>query len=405
MTITNLELKGKPNNMTKQAFHLLIPAAGNATRMGQSTPKQYLKIGGKPVLRHTLEKLININALQSVVIAINGDHKDLYQEAVQGLENVSFVTGSNSRKQSVYNGLKAFSNNDKSDIILIHDAARPLVQEKDVIDLLSAMETAEAATLACPIFDTLYRDAKDQNETLNRENLWAIQTPQAFKLGTLMEAHEKYKDDDSFTDDAGLIRAIGHEVQIVPSSRMNIKITTSEDFEMVQTILNTAKQTRSASGYDVHAFETAPSERKLMLGGIAIEHPVALKGHSDADVVLHAITDAILGIINEGDIGTHFPPSDPQWKDADSAIFLKEAAKLLAAKGGDLSFIDVTIMAEEPKIGPHRAAMQTRIADILDVSTSMVSIKATTTEGLGFTGRKEGIACQALATATLPMTN
>ena len=174
---------------------------------------------------------------------------------------------------------------------------------------------------------------------------------------------------------------------------------------MVQTILNTTKQTRNASGYDVHAFEAAPSERKLMLGGIAVDHPVALKGHSDADVVLHAITDAILGIINEGDIGTHFPPSDPQWKDADSAIFLKEAANLLTAKGGDISFIDVTIMAEEPKIGPHRSAMQKRIADILGVSANIISIKATTTEGLGFTGRKEGIACQALATATLPVTH
>ena len=405
MTITNLELKGKPNNMTKQAFHLLIPAAGNARRMGQDMPKQYLKINGKPVLRYTLEKLININGLQSIVIAINGDHKELYQEAVQGLENVSFVIGSSSRKQSVYNGLKEFSNNNKSDIILIHDAARPLVQEKDVTALLKAMENAEAATLACPISDTLYRSEKSKDEILSRDNLWAIQTPQAFKLDTLMEAHEKFKDDDGFTDDAGLIRAMGHEVQIVPASRMNIKITTPEDFEMVQTMLNTAKQTRSASGYDVHAFEAAPSERRLMLGGIVIDHPVALKGHSDADVVLHAITDAILGIINEGDIGTHFPPSDPQWKDADSAIFLKEAAKLLATKGGDLSFIDVTIMAEEPKVGPHRTAMQTRIADILGVSTSMISIKATTTEGLGFTGRKEGIACQALATATLPVTN
>ena len=391
--------------MTKQAFHLLIPAAGNASRMGQDTPKQYLKINGKPVLRHTLEKLININGLQSIVIAINGDHKELYQEAVQGLENVSFVFGSSSRKQSVYNGLKEFSNNNKSDIILIHDAARPLVQEKDVTALLKAMENAEAATLACPISDTLYRAEKSKDEILSRDNLWAIQTPQAFKLDTLMEAHEKYKDDDSFTDDAGLIRAMGYEVQIVPASRMNIKITTPEDFEMVQTMLNTAKQTRSASGYDVHAFEATPSERKLMLGGIAIDHPVALKGHSDADVVLHAITDAILGIINEGDIGTHFPPSDPQWKDADSAIFLKEAAKLLATKGGDLSFIDVTIMAEEPKIGPHRAAMQKRIAEILGISANIISIKATTTEGLGFTGRKEGIACQALATATLPVTN
>ena len=217
-----------------------------------------------------------------------------------------------------------------------------------------------------------------------------------------MAAHEQFKDDNSFTDDAGIMRAAGYKVELIPSSRENIKITTQDDLAMVQKMMMNEMETRTTSGYDVHAFETAPSDRKLMMGGIEIPHDVALTGHSDADVVLHAITDALLGSINEGDIGTHFPPSDPQWKDADSALFLKEAVSMIRARGGNIQFIDVTIMAEAPKIGQHRTAMQQRIADIIGIASSRISIKATTTEKLGFTGREEGIATQALATVQLP---
>lgn len=379
-------------------FHVLIPAAGTASRMGHDIPKPYRTINGVSILRHNIEKFKQIAGLKSIQVVINPEHQGLYDEAVNGLEIKAPVIGSATRKQSVYNGLQSLGAND-NDIVLIHDAARPLVELEDIQKLLEIIQTSGAATLAASVSDTLQRD----DETVERDNLWAIQTPQAFKVSELLKAHEKFKNDESFTDDAGLMRAMGHEVEIVSSSRINFKITTEDDFKMAEKLLGTKKETRTTSGYDVHAFEKAPSERKLMLGGIHIEHEVALAGHSDADVVLHAVTDAILGSINSGDIGTHFPPSDPQWKDADSALFLKEAVNMLRRDGGALSFLDVTIVAEEPKIGPHREAMQKRISEILELPQNRISIKATTTEGLGFTGRKEGIACQALVTVTLPV--
>lgn len=396
--------------MTKQAknkelphFHLLIPAAGSACRMALDTPKPYLKIGGKHILRHAIEKFINFNKLESVVTVISEDCHGLYNKAISGLDKCHFTAGSNTRKNSVYNGLKSFSNLKNEDIVLIHDAARPMVQRADIEAILSVMSNKDipAATLATPVTDSLLKDGN----AVERDNMWAIQTPQAFRYGALMAAHQQFEDDDSFTDDAGIMRASGHKVEIVPSSRQNIKITTQDDLKIAKIMMNQNMETRSTMGYDVHAFEQEPSARKLIMGGIEIDHPLALVGHSDADVVLHAITDAILGGLNEGDIGTHFPPSDPQWKDVNSAAFLKVATDMLTAKGGEITFIDVTIMAEEPKIGPHRAAMQARIGEITVMPTSRISIKATTTEKLGFTGRKEGIACQALVTIRLPQSN
>ena len=388
--------------MTKSTlppFHVLIAAAGNARRMGHDTPKPYLKINNKSILRHSIEKFISFDSLISLKVIIHPDHQELYNETVQGLNLAPPIIGSNSRKSSIYNGLKSFSKVKTNDTILIHDAARPMVQEAAIIKLLETMQTASTATLASPVTDTLYREGK----TVERKDLWAIQTPQAFKLEALIKAHEKFKDNNSFTDDAGLMRAIGHKVEIVSAPRNNIKITTREDFDMVQAMMTAnSNETRIASGFDVHAFEPEPSARKLMLGGIEIPHRLALAGHSDADIVLHAVTDALLGTINEGDIGTHFPPSDPQWKDTNSAVFLKKAAKMLLGKGAAISFLDITIIAEEPKIGPHRTAMQKNIAAILKISPERISIKATTTEQLGFTGRKEGMACQALATVLLP---
>jgi len=243
--------------------------------------------------------------------------------------------------------------------------------------------------------DTLYSDTNHQ--TVDREHLWSIQTPQAFDYDLIMKAHETYKHDSTFTDDRGMVEALGQNVTLIEGSKENIKITTADDLIMAEKLLNTKKQTITALGFDVHAFEEGTSVR---LGGIDIPHNKSLQGHSDADVVLHAITDAILGALNEGDIGTHFPPSDPQWKDADSALFLNETIKKLNNKNALLDFIDVTIMAEEPKIGPHRDAMQKRISEITGLHTNDISIKATTTEKLGFTGRGEGIACQCVATIT-----
>ena len=403
--------------MTKQEalpFYVLIPAAGNATRMGgQSLPKPYLKIGEQAVLRHTINRFLAIDGLQGIQVVIQDDHRDLYNEAVHGLNLPPPITGSNTRKSSVYNGLYSFSNVKNDDIILIHDAARPLVQKHDIENLIKTMKTGcHAATLATPVTDTLHR--KD-GQAIDREKLWAVQTPQAFRLKALLAAHEKFKGDNSFTDDIGLMHAMGHETTYVSGSSSNIKITTPQDFDMVTIMINTqnaaqndtltisvSRETRTAGGFDVHAFEAEQSQRPLMLGGVKIDHPLALCGHSDADVVLHAITDAILGTINEGDIGTHFPPSEAKWKDASSDIFLKHAVSLLHKQQGTITFLDVTIMAEEPKIGPHRDAIQHKIAEITGTTKERISIKATTTEKLGFTGRKEGIACQALATITLP---
>ena len=386
-------------------FYLLIPAAGLSTRMGGNTPKPFIKVKSQCILQHTLNKFTKFKSLMGIVNVTNENYAPLCKDITQQVKNCKTTKGSKSRKSSVYNGLKSFSNLKDDCIILVHDAARPLIDPNEIEAILRTMQqdNVVAATLACPISDSLLQN----DTTVNRENMWAIQTPQAFRYSVIKEAHEKFKDNDDFTDDASLVRAMGHKVEIVPSSRQNIKITTPDDLHYFENIIanNTAQktETRSAIGYDVHAFEDKPSERKLILGGIEIKHDVALKGHSDADVVLHAITDAILGAINEGDIGTHFPPSDPKWKDADSALFLRFANSQLQSPQyqGMLNFVDVTIQAEEPKIGPHRQAMQTRIAEILDITPNRVSIKATTTEQLGFTGRKEGIACHAMVTVEL----
>jgi 2-C-methyl-D-erythritol 4-phosphate cytidylyltransferase/2-C-methyl-D-erythritol 2,4-cyclodiphosphate synthase len=366
--------------------------------MGSDTPKQFMKVRGHTILEHTLNKFINYSSLKDIVIVMVEDRLSTYDAIKHQASNCRIINGSNTRKSSVYNGLQSFVNVKNESIILVHDAARPLIDTKDIEAILKVMQNPNivAATLATPVVDSLLKDDK----TVKRKDMWAVQTPQAFRFGALKDAHEKFKDDNSFTDDASLVRAAGHNVEIVPASRDNIKITTPDDLEFFRKMLNNETETRSAMGYDVHAFENEPSDRKLMLGGIEIGHPLALTGHSDADVVLHAITDAILGAINQGDIGTHFPPSDPQWKDCDSAFFLEESYKLLLNNNGVLNFVDVTIMAEEPKIGPHREVMQARIADILQISANRISIKATTTEKLGFTGRKEGIACHAVVLIT-----
>ena len=380
-----------------RGFHLLIPAAGSGTRMGQGLPKQYRKICGKTVLRHTIERFFRIPGLESVRVIIDPAHADLYHDAVKGLDIAPFIPGGKTRKESVYNGINAIPDLKNEDLILIHDAARPLVSREDIGALLAKLESARAVTLAVPVTDTLRRSS---NETVDRRGLWAIQTPQGFQAGPLLKAHEQCKGDGSFTDDAGLASAAGIEVAIVEGSARNFKITTEEDFNMAETLLRAQTQTRSAQGFDVHAF-AAGKAASIRLGGIDIPSDRALKGHSDADVALHALTDALLGTIAAGDIGTHFPPSDPQWAGAESAVFLQHAARLMAEKGGEIRNLDLTLIAEEPKIGPYRAAMQARIAALLDIPADKVSVKATTTEGLGFTGRKEGIAAQAIATISL----
>lgn len=387
----------KPQN---PPFHVLIPAAGNGSRMGASMPKQYCKIGGKMILRYTIEKFLPIQGLKSIRVVIDPAHKALYEEAVAGLNLSAPINGAATRKQSVYNGLQSFNQNEHHDLVLIHDAARPFIAPDAIESLLDTMRDVDAATLAAPVTDTIIDE--DQN-VLDRDKLSVIKTPQAFKIDLLKHAHETFRNDDRFTDDAGLISALGKSVKLVQGNRDNFKITTPEDMELAEKLLAPAVETRTGSGYDVHAFDPNPAD-VIRLGGIDIKHDRKLLGHSDADVVLHALTDALLGAISEGDIGQIFPPSDMQWKGADSDIFLKEAVRRVHVKGGKILHADITILCEAPKIGPHRESMQKRIADIVGIGPSRISIKASTTEGLGFTGRREGIAAQALCTITLPVT-
>lgn len=381
------------------AFHLLIPAAGTGMRTGLSTPKQYRRVAGKMILRHTLERFVGLPGLRSVRVIIDPEHAELYRVAVAGLDIDPPVFGARTRKQSVYNGLAALPRNDDNDLVLIHDAARPFVGHEQIHALLDMMHHAPAATLAAPVADTLIDH--DYNR-LDRDKISAVQTPQAFRLGLLRKAHEIFRNDDRFTDDAGLVSALGEHVALVPGNRDNFKITTVEDLMMAERLLSPPMETRTGFGYDVHAFDPSPAS-VTRLGGVDIPHSQRLLGHSDADVMLHALTDALLGTIGEGDIGQLFPPSDMRWKDADSEIFVREAVKRVRAAGGRIVNADLTLIAEAPKIGPHRPAMQSRIAMMLGIDPSRVGIKATTSEGLGFTGRSEGIVAHAVASIAFPI--
>ncbi len=384
-----------------QKFHALIVAAGRGARMANETPKQYMKIAGKTILRHAAEALQTHSACKSVRIVIHPDDAKSYHAAVNGLEIEPYTIGSNSRNLSVFNGLKSFSNIPDDELILIHDAARPCLTHAEIDDLLDALESSRAATLAIPLSGTITR-AQDTHtgEALNRENLWNLQTPQAFRYGDILKAHELALPNETYTDDTTLVSAIGIPVKLVTGKTTNIKITHAEDFEMAETILNTKAETRTGMGFDVHGFDESKSG-SIRLCGIDIPHTKALKGHSDADVGLHALTDAILGAIGQGDIGRHFPPSDNTFKNMDSAIFLEKAMQMLRDEGGALINADLTLICEQPKITPHAENMRARIAEICAVTKNRINIKATTTETLGFTGRGEGIAAQAIVTISL----
>lgn len=377
----------------KHRFHVIILAAGDGTRLGKAIPKQYLALGGRSILAHSIEKFTQIENCANIIVVYGELHAP---HLVSLPDAVHKIVGGKTRCESVSKGLAALGDFDDDEIVLIHDAARPLVS---VHDILSCYHTAlhnDAATLATPIADTLYR----QNEgPVKRDDLWAIQTPQAFKLALIREAHRLIIPEAIHTDDAGLVRAIGHDVSLVTSTSPNFKITTAEDLIMAEAVLaqNTHKEYRTGLGYDVHAFD--PDERditSIRLCGIDVPYHRRLAGHSDADVGLHALTDAILGAIGEGDIGLHFPPSDMTFKDMDSAIFLRHALKLMKQKGGALVNADVTLICEKPKVGPHRESIRNKLAELLELPYERVNIKATTTEKLGFTGREEGIASQAI---------
>ncbi|MFL0414723.1 bifunctional 2-C-methyl-D-erythritol 4-phosphate cytidylyltransferase/2-C-methyl-D-erythritol 2,4-cyclodiphosphate synthase [uncultured Sphingomonas sp.] len=365
----------------------IIVAAGKGERTGSSVPKQFAPLAGRPMLCWSHAALAAHPAIDRVVVVIGEGQDALLAEALPG---VIGVCGGATRRESVARGLAAIAGADR---VLIHDAARPFVTAAVIDRLLAALDSHEGAIPTLPVADTLV--AAD-GANVPRAGLARVQTPQAFSFESIVKAHADWQGDEP-TDDAQMVRALGGSIALVQGDAMLEKVTFAEDFAAAQARIGW--DTRTATGFDVHRLEDG---EELWLGGVKIPHHQGLSGHSDADVALHALTDALLGTIAAGDIGQHFPPSDPQWRGAESGQFLQHAASLIAARGGEISFIDVTIICEAPKIGPHRGTIQARIAELLGLSTDRVSVKATTTERLGFTGRGEGIAAQAAATVRVP---
>lgn len=375
----------------------LIVAGGSGSRFGGPVPKQYRRLAGVPVLRRTVETFLNHPAVGRVQVVIRAEDAALYADAVAGLDLPPPVIGGADRQESVRRGLEVLAG---VDVVLIQDAARPCVPAPVIDRVLAAVQPGAGAVAALPVADTLWRGPDAVCDTLvDRQNLWRAQTPQGFMLTDILAAHRAARG-QGLTDDAAVATAAGLKVHLVEGSPVSAKITTEADLTEAETRLRqNLTDIRVGTGFDVHAFADGDH---VTLCGLTIPHTRGLAGHSDADVGLHALTDAILGALAAGDIGQHFPPSDPRWKGADSAQFLRHAATLVAARSGVIAHTDVTLICERPKVGPHRAAMQARVAEILGLALDRVSIKATTTEKLGFTGREEGIAAQAVATLRLP---
>ncbi len=375
----------------------IIVAGGNGIRAGGDVPKQYQCVAAKPLITHAVDGFAAHCSIDHIIIVHGAGHEAAVKDAVGARTISAIVPGGALRQDSVRAGLNA-AKMLGADHVLIHDAARPLIPGDVINRLLKALETAPGAIPVLKVVDTLARGAERFEAVLPRDGVHRVQTPQAFHLDALIAAHESWGDAVA-TDDAQVLAAAGHDVALVAGDARLEKITLPEDFVRMEQAMNAAMISRTALGYDVHRLAAG---EELWLGGVLIPHEKGLAGHSDADVALHAITDALLGTISAGDIGTHFPPSDVQWKGARSAQFVAHAAKLIQQKGGIIDFVDLTIICEAPKIGPHREAMQNAIAEMIGIPVASVSVKATTTEGLGFTGRREGIAAQALATARLP---
>jgi 2-C-methyl-D-erythritol 4-phosphate cytidylyltransferase/2-C-methyl-D-erythritol 2,4-cyclodiphosphate synthase len=379
----------------------LIVAAGRGSRFGGPLPKQYALLAGRPVLRHTLDAFRNTDGINQLRVVIGPGDERHYEAAAAGLGLPAPVLGGVSRQQSVLNGLEVLATG-PPDFVAIHDAARPFVKPADIAACIEAAAApgTHGAVLGVPLADTVKRvESGAIRETVPRANLWRAQTPQVFRFAALLEAHRAVAslgsiEASALTDDAAVAERAGLRVVMVPGSEDNAKITIEDDLRRASVM-----ETRTGLGFDVHSFGPGNA---VMLGGVAIPHAHALAGHSDADVALHALTDAVLGAMGAGDIGQHFPPSDPQWRGASSDRFLRHAVDLLGKRGGRIVHLDLTLICEAPRIGPHREAMVASIARIAGIDGSRVSVKATTTEGLGFTGRREGIAAQAVATVELP---
>lgn len=375
----------------------LLVAAGTGSRFGSHTPKQFLLLQGRPVIRHAAEALLqSADLLQPV-----GDAPSI-EAALGDLPHLPVIAGGDTRQASVLAGLEALAalpENMRPDIVLVHDAARPFIPHGTIDALKAALQDAPGAIPAVPVADTLKRAADGHiAQTVSRQDLFRAQTPQAFHFPLLLELHRTA--DCGATDDAAILETAGHRVALVAGGENNIKITYPEDLLRLEGLMAPTWLPRVGTGFDVHVLQEG---RPLILCGVTIPHEKGLAGHSDADVGLHALCDALYGALAEGDIGRHFPPSEATWKDADSARFLLHAAELVRTKGGRIANVDVTLICEQPKITPHALAMRTRLAELMDIPLDRVSVKATTTERLGFPGRGEGIAAQAVATVLVPI--
>lgn len=378
-------------------FSVVIVAAGASTRAGPGAPKPWRVLGGRPILRWSVEAFLAAGAREIVVVTAP-DRLSEADAALAGLPRWRAVAGGAQRAHSVQAGLRALTGGE-DEPVLVHDAARPLVTPDHVRAVLAGLDGSDGAILALPVADTLKRGGAVIEATVSRDGLWRAQTPQAFRKGPLLAAYAAWPGQAEPTDDASIVETSGGRVALVPGDPLLMKLTYPEDFAMAERLAGAARVTCIGQGVDAHRWGSGEA---VWLCGVRIDHDQTLIGHSDADAGLHALTDAILGAIGDGDIGEHFPPTDPQWKGASSDRFLAHAMDRVAAVGGRLVNVDVTLVCERPRIRPHRDAMRQRLADLLGLPLSRVSVKATTTEGMGFTGRQEGLLAQAVATVERP---
>ncbi|MFM7345292.1 MAG: bifunctional 2-C-methyl-D-erythritol 4-phosphate cytidylyltransferase/2-C-methyl-D-erythritol 2,4-cyclodiphosphate synthase [Tagaea sp.] len=375
----------------------LVLAAGKGKRLPGDVPKQYRDLAGAPVLRRTLDAFARHARIDAVRVVFDPADALPYARATEGLALLDPVPGGAERQDSVRRGLESLEAR-RPARVLIHDGARPFPDERLIDRLIDALDAAPGAIAAIPVVDTLWRAGDDGAETLvPRQGLWRAQTPQAFRYADILAAHRAAAG-LNLTDDAAVARHAGLRVSLVMAGEENFKITTESDLSRAARAL-ARTDIRTGTGFDVHKF--GPGDG-VWLCGVRVPHDATLDGHSDADVGIHALVDALLGAIGAADIGAHFPPTDPRWKGAASDRFLAHAAALVRERGGEIRHVDVTLICERPKVGPHRETMRAALARILDIDVARVSVKATTTEGLGFAGRREGIAAQAAATVALP---
>jgi 2-C-methyl-D-erythritol 4-phosphate cytidylyltransferase/2-C-methyl-D-erythritol 2,4-cyclodiphosphate synthase len=392
------------------AVAVVIVAAGSGRRLGRDgePPKQFLPVAGKALLTRTLERFARHPSVTTIQTVIHPDYRSAFEAAAAGIPKLAApVPGGATRQLSVLAGLESLAGRG-CDLVLVHDAARPFVSAAVIDRAIAALAEADAVLAAVPVVDTLQKadGAGHLVGTVPRDGLWAAQTPQGFRFEAILDAHRRAAaaDRTDFTDDAAVAAWAGLPVSVVLGDPGNVKITNASDLAAAERRCRmddflALGDVRVGTGYDVHRFTEGDA---VVLAGLCIPHTHKLDGHSDADVALHALTDAILGALGDGDIGSHFPPSDMRWRGADSAIFLQEAARRVAARGGIVAHADISIVAEAPKIGPHREAMRARVAEILGIAVDRVGVKATTNEKLGFVGRREGIAAIATATVRLP---